>query len=107
MLTGVFRDRTRSRTSATQSPDDVLAILLRAKSLRPHRFVRHCEIGPFVVPHVCPQRALVIDLSRDRRAVEPRNAFLESLGYRVLKISSHDVLTRPEAVIGQVRNALL
>lgn len=106
MLTGVFRNRVRARTEATQSPDDVLALLLRSKKLRPHRFVRHCEIGPFVVAHVCAQRALVIDLSRDPRATESRNSFLESLGYRILRVSRREVMTRPESVIARVCSAL-
>jgi len=106
MLTGVFKDRTRSPASATQSPDDALALLLRSKSLRPHRFLRRCEIGPFVVAHVCSERALVIDLSRDRHGSEPRRAFLDSLGYRILQVSPRDVLARPEAVIARIRDAL-
>ena len=106
MLTGLFKDRTRSRSSVIQTPDDVLAILLRSKSLRPHRFIRRREIGPFVVAHVCAERALIIDLSRSRPTCESRHVFLQSLGYRILRISPRDVLTRPDSVIAQVREAL-
>lgn len=111
MFTGVFKDRTRARACATQAPNEILARLLHAKSLRPHTFVRGGEVGPFAVDHVCHAQALVVELSRGQREEsEPRRlarvAFLNELGYSVLQISRQDVLAHPDRVLAQVRAAL-
>ena len=109
MFTGVLRYRSRSDrgyVASTSSADEVLTHLLRARSLRPHRFIRECEIGPFVVDHVCVEQALVIDLSRTRAEADARIRFLESLGYRVLSISRRDLFQRPDTVLAQIRRVL-
>jgi very-short-patch-repair endonuclease len=109
MFTGVLRYRSRSDrgyVAATNSADEVLAHLLQARSLRPHRFVRDCEIGPFIVDHVCVEQALVIDLSRNRAEAEARTRFLESLGYRVLSVSRRDLFHRPDTVLATIRRLL-
>lgn len=109
MFTGVLRYRSRDHRTIganPQNPDEVLARLLGARSLHPHRFVRDCEIGPFVVDHVCREQALVIDLSRTHREAETRRKFLESLGYRVLNVSRRDLYQSPDGVLGRVRRLL-
>lgn len=106
MFTGVFRERTRSRPGAAQ---DALASVLQSRSLRPHRFVRHCEIGPFLVEYVCRERSLVVEL-QPRLSNEPRQArtaFLNEMGYSVLCLSRAELLTRPDKVLSQIRAALL
>jgi very-short-patch-repair endonuclease len=111
MFTGVFKDRSRARACATQSPNEVLARLLLSKYLRPHAFVRNGEVGPFIVDHVCHAQALVVELSRGQREEsEPRRRarvqFINELGYSVLQISRQDVLAHPDRVVAQVRIAL-
>lgn len=108
MFTGVLRYRSREGRGYVpgQSADEALANLLRARSLRGHRFVRECEIGPFIVDHVCPERALVIDLSRSRTESEARARFLEALGYRVLTVTRHDLFHRPDRVLARIRRLL-
>lgn len=106
MFTGVFKDRTRS---TSRSAAEALAHLLRAKSLRPHRFLRGSEVGPFVVEHVCPERKLIVELRKlalDDARQQSRVAFLKELGYEVLQVSRQRVLAHPEKVIAQVRQAL-
>ena len=106
MLTGVFKERTRARRGLAQSPQDALATLLRSPLLLPHRFVRQCEIGPFIVAHLCVERALAIELSRDGRVTQAKKRFLESLGYEILTVSYRDVLARPQRVLARVRVGL-
>lgn len=106
MLTGVFKERTRSRRSLTLSPEDVLATLLRSPRLPSHRFVQHCEIGPFIVSHLCVERALAVELSRDGAVAPSKKHFLESLGYGILTFSHRDVLARPKWVLARVQAAL-
>lgn len=106
MLTGVFKDRTRPRRGLAPSPEDVLATLLRSRSLLSHRFAQQCEIGPFIVAHLCVECALAVELSRDGIVVQTKKHFLESLGYKILTFSHGDVLARPERVLARVRAAL-
>lgn len=110
MLTGVLRHRPRTellvRERASYSAADALAQLLNSRSLRQHRFVSDCEIGPFIVDHLCPEQALVIDLTRPPREAEARTRFLESLGYRIVIVSRRDLFNRPEAVLLRLRHHL-
>ncbi len=105
MLTGVFKERTRSRRSS--APEDILTALLRSPALlpHPHRFVQ-CEIGPFIVAQMCVERALAVELSRDGRVAQAKKHFLRSLGYEILAFSHRDVLSRPERVLARVRATL-
>lgn len=109
MFTGVFRDRTRSRV-APNGPRETLARLLQSHSLHPHRFVRHAAIGPFVVEHVCRERALIVELQRSETVaaerLRARLQFFGTLGFRVVLVKSADVLKRPQEVLSQVREAL-
>jgi len=105
MLTGVFKERTRLRHSPAPSPEDALATLLRSPLLS-HRFVQQCEIGPFIVAHLCVERALAVELSRDGIVVQTKKHFLESLGYEILTFSHRDVLARPQWVLARVRSVL-
>lgn len=109
MLTGVFKDRTRSRI-APNSARETLARLLQSQALHPHRFVRHAAIGPFVVEHVCRERALIVELHRSEtlaaERLRARLQFLGTLGFRVLLLKSSDVLKRPQEVLSQIRAAL-
>lgn len=111
MFTGVFKDRSRSFASAALSPNDALARLLQARSLRPHRFLRNAEVGPFVVDHVCRAQGVIVELHRGLRAEsEPRRqariALLQQLGFQVLLVTRQEVATAPERVLAQVRAAL-
>ncbi len=110
MLTGVLRSRPKTtvltRERAAHSGDDALTQLLRSRSLRQYTFVSDCEIGPFIVDHLCPEQALVIDLTRPASETDARARFLESLGYRVIVVSRRDLFHRPEAVLLRLRRLL-
>ena len=110
MLTGVLRNRPKTevlvRERASNSTDDALSQLLKSRSLRHHRFVSDCEIGPFIVDHLCPEHALVIDLTRPAGETEARSKFLESLGYRIVVVSRRDLFHRPDAVLLRLRRLL-
>jgi very-short-patch-repair endonuclease len=91
------------------TPDDRLRRLLQSRSLHPHRFSARCEIGPFVVAHVCPERALVVELlarAEQRQSQQQRAAFLIGLGYTVLRICPGELQRHPRRALRQVRAAL-
>jgi very-short-patch-repair endonuclease len=112
MLTGVFKDRTRSRLGPPRTPDLVLGKLLQSRSLAPAVFQRRASLGPFVVDYVCLERGLVVELDDAGRStpggsrVDARARFLSQLGFRVLRLRRAEVLEEPAQVIAKVRAAL-
>lgn len=111
MFTGVFKDRMQARLGPARTPEQVLKRLLQGRSVRPHRFLRRAPIGPFVVDYLCPEKALVIELTPEHRAFQTqdaaeRTAMLERFGYRVLRFWSKDVADSPDLVLRQILQAL-
>jgi very-short-patch-repair endonuclease len=89
--------------------DDRLRRLLKSPSLHPHRFSADREIGPFVVAHVCPERALVVELlvqAKERERQQQRASFLAGLGYTVLQICPRELQRTPRRALRRVRAAL-
>jgi len=62
--------------------------------------------APFIVAHLCVERALAVELSRGSIVAQTKKHFLESLGYEILTFSHRDVLAWPERVPARVRAAL-
>ena len=89
--------------------DDRLRRLLRSRALHPYRFSTRCEIGPFVVANVCPERSLVVELQAlgdERQRQQQRAAFLAGLGYTVLRICPRELQRQPRLALRRVRAAL-
>jgi very-short-patch-repair endonuclease len=89
--------------------EDRLRRLLESSCLHPHRFSTRCEIGPFVVAHVCPERSLIVELlehSVQRERQQQRAAFLTGLGYTVLQVCPRELGRHPRRVLRRVRAAL-
>ena len=90
--------------------DDRLRRLLQSPSLHPHRFSADREIGPFVIAHVCAERALVVELllgqEKERERQQQRAAFLTGLGYTVLQICPRELQRAPRRALRRVRAAL-
>jgi very-short-patch-repair endonuclease len=105
MFIGFRRDRVRADRA---SIEDRLRQLLQSRSLRPYRFSARCEIGPFVVAHVCRERSLVVELlvpGQQAREAQ-RAAFLAELGYVVVHVSARDLQLHPGGVKRRIRSAL-
>jgi len=83
-------------------PEMLLWRLLRVRR-RELRFRKQHAIGPFVADFYCPAAKMVIEIdgaTHDQRqdADGGRDAYMTSLGLRVVRISATDVLADPEAV---------
>ena len=107
MLSGIFRVRTRD---ADRPADAVLTALLRARTLEPHRFVRRCSVGPFIVEHACPARAVIVELQRNALDTDARRqarlTLLEQLGYRIVIVTERELRSSPATVLARVKAAL-
>jgi very-short-patch-repair endonuclease len=84
---------------------------LRAKRLAGFKFRRQHRMGRYVVDFVCPDARLVVELDGgqhlERQTYDAeRTAYLESLGYRVLRFWNDDVLVRTHEVLEVILRAL-
>ena len=89
--------------------EDQLRRLLQSRALHPHQFSTRCEIGPFVVAHVCPERSLVVELlakAEQRQRQQQRASFLRGLGYHVLEVCPRELQRHPRRALRRVRAAL-
>jgi very-short-patch-repair endonuclease len=108
MFTAFFTGPRRARPGS-RCAEDRLRRLLQSRSLHPHRFHARCEIGPFVVAHVCRERSLVVELlaqAEQRERQLQRGRFLAELGYAVLRVCPRELRRQPRRVLRQVQAAL-
>ena len=76
--------------------------LLRAKRLAEFKFRRQQPIGPFIADFVCMAQRLIVEADGAQHVESEsdisRTAYLEALGYRVLRFWNGDILLRPDDV---------
>ncbi len=103
----------RLRTEGTEA-EAALWQLLRNRKLIGCKFRRQVPIGRYVADFYCHERKLVVELDGgvhadpDQQAHDQnRDAFLLSVGLRILRLTNEDVLGPPEKVLDQIRKALL
>ena len=87
-----------------------LSGLLRSRPLRSYRFRRHHVVGPFTVDFICIEHALIIELVNHQHALglpadSQRKLFLESLGFRVLRLWDSEVLSDPKTALRRIVDA--
>ena len=104
-----------ARPLRRKQTDAEAKLWLHLKSLRHlgFRFRRQHPIGTYFVDFVCLERKLVLEVDGSRHseplAKEPdkqRTAWLESEGYRVIRIGNNDVLSNMDGVLELLSEAL-
>ncbi|HEX5471713.1 MAG TPA: endonuclease domain-containing protein [Lacipirellulaceae bacterium] len=87
--------------------------LLRSQQLKGLKFRRQAAMGRFVVDFVCFSQKLIIELdggqhneSSVKEYDDQRTIWLESQGFRVLRIWNHDVFENPDGVVDLIWHAL-
>lgn len=101
----------RARHARRHNAEARLSGLLRSRPLREYRFRCQHAIGPFIVDYLCIEQALIIELASHQHALglpadSERRLFLESLGFRVLRLWDSEVLSDPDTALRRVRDAL-
>ena len=87
-------------------PTDVESALWRQVRLRQIdgcKFRRQHPIGPYIVDFVCLERHVIVEVDGGQHMLlvqqdAERTAWLESVGYRVIRFWDHEVLTEMESV---------
>jgi very-short-patch-repair endonuclease len=98
------------RRRATPS-EEVLWHALRAKQVGGRRFRRQQPIGPFVVDFFCPSARLVVEVDgaihdSTVEADRQRQAAIEGLGLRFLRVTVAEVENELPAVVDRIKDAI-
>src|SRR4029079_12797034 len=76
--------------------------VLRNRKLNGAKFRRQQPLGPYIADFVCQECRLIIEADggqhADNASDARRTAFLESVGYRVLRFWNNDILTNLDGV---------
>jgi very-short-patch-repair endonuclease len=75
------------------------------------KFSRQKPIGPYIVDFVCREASLIVEIDGGQHADrvardEARTAYLESLGYRVIRFWNNEVLSNTDAVMETILHEL-
>ncbi|HSE05417.1 MAG TPA: endonuclease domain-containing protein [Methylomirabilota bacterium] len=84
---------------------------LRDRRLRGVKFARQVHIGLYVVDFCCREQRLIVEVDGGQHAMRvahdaARTAFLEGLGYLVLRFWDNDVLGNTDGVLVRITEAL-
>lgn len=84
---------------------------LRARRFAAYKFRRQHAIDTYIVDFVCLNSQLVIELDGGQHADnavydKTRTAFLESMGFEIMRFWNHDMLQNPEGVLSVILERL-
>jgi len=84
---------------------------LRDRRLLGAKFARQVPIGPYVVDFCCRELRVIVELDGGQHAVHApadaeRTAFLESLGYRMLRFWNNEALGNSDGVLERIAQVL-
>ena len=86
---------------------------IRRKQINGYQFFRQKPIGNYVVDFYCKEALLVIEIdggqhyeAENIKADKIREAFLTSLGLRIIRFKNLDVLRNVDSVLAQIYNEL-
>ena len=85
---------------------------LRAHRLAGYKFRRQVVIEPYIVDFVCLEARLIVEVDGGQHLEQleddlKRSAFLESLGYTVIRFWNHEILGDIHTVLEQIHGYLI
>jgi very-short-patch-repair endonuclease len=86
-------------------------VLLAGSTLNGYKFVREHVIGVYIVDFICRAKKLIVEVDGGQHAEaieydQKRTQYLESEGYRVLRIWNNEVFANIEGVLEPVQSLL-
>jgi adenine-specific DNA-methyltransferase len=105
-MTLVARELRRRSTRGEQ----ILWEALRNRQVDDRKFRRQPPVGPFVLDFYCSEERLAVEVDggvhhSQRHLDAERQALIESLGIRFVRVTDHDVRFGLSAVLDQISNA--
>jgi very-short-patch-repair endonuclease len=102
--------RARSLRRRSTRAEWVLWLALRDRRLGGLKFTRQQPLGPYCVDFVCRERRLIIEVDggqhADSASDRRRDACLNTLGYRVIRVWNNEVLGNLEGVLQMLASEL-
>jgi len=85
---------------------------LRAHRIAGYKFRRQVVIEPYIVDFVCLEARLIVEADGGQHLEQvegdlKRSAFLESLGYKVIRFWNHEILGDTHTVLERIHGALI
>ena len=84
--------------------------ILRSRQFEGAKFRRQQPIGPFIADFVCQEQRLIVEADGGQHADSisdaSRTTFLESRGYRVLRVWNNDIIESLDGVARAIAAAL-
>ena len=95
-------DKAQSLRRQLTDAERKLWSVLRNRQLAGAKFRRQQPIGPFIADFVCQEHRLIVEADGGQHADyggdDPRSAFLEGKGYRLLRFWNNDILGNLDGV---------
>ena len=83
--------------------------ILRSRRFEDLKFRRQCSIGNYIVDFICIEKKLIIEIDggqhndpEQRAYDEKRTAYLNQLGYKVLRFWNNEITLQFDAVMEQL-----
>jgi very-short-patch-repair endonuclease len=109
----LLRDRARALRTAQTEPEGRLWQRLRNRQVEGAKFRRQHPVGPYIVDFICVDAQLVVELDGSQHGEESgrqvdqrRTEYLESVGYRVLRVWNQEAFDNLDGVIQQIAKFL-
>jgi very-short-patch-repair endonuclease len=97
----------------TTTAEDILWRYLRRLEVKGSHFRRQVPIGPYIADFACLKERLIIEVDGSQhgndansRRDETRTRWLNSEGYRVMRFWNNDVMSKTEAVLEAIHDAV-
>jgi type I restriction enzyme M protein len=107
-FSGLVETARKLRENSTPA-ESVMWELLRDRQFMNLKFRRQHQIGDYIVDFYCAEERLIIELDgavheseRRKKIDHKRDAYLKSIGNKVLRISNEILLSDPEAVLRSI-----
>jgi very-short-patch-repair endonuclease len=107
-LAELHRRAAEMRRNPTE-PEKRLWRNLSNGQLSGHKFRRQSVIGCFIADFLCPQRALIVEVdgdTHDEAKDRLRDDVLHRRGFRVVRVTNHDVMSNMDGVLQHILLAL-
>lgn len=105
----LFQKRAAEMRRNPTEPERRVWGILSGSQLGHHKFRRQAVVGCFIADFLCPQRALIVEVdgdTHDEAKDRLRDDVLAERGYRVLRVTNHDVMTNLDGVAYAIGAAL-
>ncbi len=110
----ILKSRRKKLRNHGTSAEAVLWNVLKKSQLHGRKFRRQHSIGRFIVDFYCPVERLIVEVDGPihdhpvRAAYDARRtAYLERLGFRLIRIRNEDVFASPEAAAAYIATFFL